>query len=158
MNYYQLIFKTDFRDKDFYEGQTYIFKSELELEKGDYVVAMTRFGYSIAVVYEKNDVEANGEYYSNSVAKIVTKLEGNYYKEKEMAEELRMIEKELNQKAKEMSKIMQYEAIAKYDPSAQELLEKYKQIKNNNTVLSLNESTERDYRKRHLEDDEDLPF
>lgn len=158
MNYYQLIFKTDFRDKDFYEGQTYIFKSELELKKGDYVVAMTRFGYSIAVVYEKNDVEANEEYYSNSVAKIVTKLEGNYYKEKEMAEELRIIERELNQKAKEMSKIMQYEAIAKYDPSAQELLEKYKQIKNNNTVLSLNESTEVDYRRRNLEEDDNLPF
>lgn len=152
MNYYQLIFKPDFRTREFFEGQTYIFKSELELEKGDYVVAMTKFGYSIAVVYEKNDVESNYNCYSEGVAKIVTKLEGNYYKEKEMAEELKAIEKILNQKTKEMSKIMQYEAIAKYDPNAQELLDKYKQIKSNNTVLPLIESPKRNY------DEEDLPF
>lgn len=158
MNYYQLIFKPDFRVKEFYEGQTYIFKSELELEKGDYVVAMTKFGYSIAVVYEKNDVKASYNTYSENVAKIVTKLEGNYFKEKEMAEELKAIEKILNQKTKEMSKIMQYEAIAKYDPNAQELLEKYKQIKSCNTVLSLTELST----KRNEEDEEDeedyLPF
>lgn len=152
MNYYQLIFKPDFRTREFYEGQTYIFKSELELEKGDYVVAMTKFGYSIAVVYEKNDVEASYNCYSEGVAKIATKLDGNYYKEKEMEEELKEIEKILNQKTKEMSKIMQYEAIAKYDPNAQELLNKYKQIKNNNTILPLTESTKRNY------DEEDLPF
>lgn len=154
MNYYQLIFKPDFRTKEFYEGQTYIFKSELDLKKGDYVVAMTKFGYSIAVVYEKNEVEANYEAYSIGVAKIVTKLDGNYYKEKEMAEELKAIENILNQKTKEMSKIMQYEAIAKYDPTAQELLDKYKQIKNNNTVLPLIESPKRNYE----EEEEDLPF
>lgn len=96
MNYYQLIFKPDFRTREFYEGRTYIFKSELELEKGDYVVVMTKFGYSIAVVYEKNDVEASYNCYSDGVAKIVIKLEGNYYKEKEMAEELKEIEKILN--------------------------------------------------------------
>ena len=152
MNYYQLIFKPDFRTREFYEGQTYIFKSELELEKGDYVVAMTKFGYSIAVVYEKNDVESNYNCYSEGIARVVTKLDGNYYKEKEMAEELKAIENILNQKTKEMSKIMQYEAIAKYDPNAQELLDKYKQIKNNNTVLPLIESPKRNY------DEEDLPF
>lgn len=154
MNYYQLIFKPDFRTREFYEGQTYIFKSELELEKGDYVVAMTKFGYSIAVVYEKNDVEASYNCYSEGVAKIVTKLDGNYYKEKEMAEELKEIEKILNQKTKEMSKIMQYEAIAKYDPNAQELLDKYKQIKNNNTVVPLIESSKRNY----YEEEENIPF
>lgn len=154
MNYYQLIFKPDFRTKEFYEGQTYIFKSELDLKKGDYVVAMTKFGYSIAVVYEKNEVEASYDAYSAGVAKIVTKLDGNYYKEKEMAEELKAIENILNQKTKEMSKIMQYEAIAKYDPTAQELLDKYKQIKNNNTVLPLIESPKRNYE----EEEEDLPF
>ena len=154
MNYYQLIFKPDFRTKEFYEGQTYIFKSELDLKKGDYVVAMTMFGYSIAVVYEKNEVEASYDAYSAGVAKIVTKLDGNYYKEKEMAEELKAIENILNQKTKEMSKIMQYEAIAKYDPTAQELLDKYKQIKNNNTVLPLIESPKRNYE----EEEEDLPF
>lgn len=152
MNYYQLIFKPDFRTREFYEGQTYIFKSELELEKGDYVVAMTKFGYSIAVVYEKNDVEANYNCYSEGVAKVVTKLDGNYYKEKEMAQELKEIEKRLNQKTKEMSKIMQYEAIAKYDSSAQELLDKYKQIKNNNTILPLVEATRRN------DEEENLPF
>lgn len=155
MNYYQLIFKPNFREKEFYEGQTYIFKSDLELEKGDYVVAMTKFGYSIAVVYAKNDVEANYNCYSEGVAKIATKLEGNYYKEKEMAEELKAIEKILNQKTREMSKIMQYEAIAKYDPNAQELLDKYKQIKNNNTVLPLIEATEKHHSEIY---DEDIPF
>ena len=71
-----------------------------------------------------------------------------------MAEELKAIENILNQKTKEMSKIMQYEAIAKYDPTAQELLDKYKQIKNNNTVLPLIESPKRNYE----EEEEDLPF
>lgn len=154
MNYYQLIFKPDFRDRDFYEGQTYIFKSELELEKGNYVVAMTKFGYSIAVVYEKNEVEASNNIYGEGIAKIVTKLEGNYYKEKEMAEELKAIENILNKKAKEMSKIMQYEAIAKYDSSAQELLDKYKQIRNGNTVLPLIESTRESWKY----DEDNLPF
>lgn len=157
MNYYQLIFKPDFRTREFYEGRTYIFKSELELEKGDYVVVMTKFGYSIAVVYEKNDVEASYNCYSDVVAKIVIKLEGNYYKEKEMAEELKEIEKILNQKTKEMSKIMQYEAIAKYDSKAQELLEKYKQIKNDNTILPLIESSSRRYGYDE-DDDENTPF
>lgn len=155
MNYYQLIFKPDFRAREFYEGQTYIFKSELELEKGDYVVAMTKFGYSIAVVYEKNDVDANYNCYAEGVAKIVTKLDGNYYKEKEMEQELKEIEKILNRKTKEMSKIMQYEAIAKYDPSAQELLDKYKKIKNNNTVIPLIESS-RNYIQEDYE--ENIPF
>ncbi len=154
MNYYQLIFKPNFREREFYEGQTYIFKSELELEKGDYVVAMTKFGYSIAVVYEKNEVEVSNNIYAESVAKIVTKLEGNYYKEKEMAEKLREIEKRLNQKAKEMSKIMQYEAIAKYDVSAQELLNEYKQIKNTETIIPLIESNKRNYESC----EEDVPF
>lgn len=83
MNYYQLIFKSSFREREFYEGQTYIFKSELELKKGDYVVALTKFGYQIAVVYEKNKVETNYEMYDDTVAEIVTKLDGNYYKERE---------------------------------------------------------------------------
>lgn len=139
MNYYQLIFKPDFREKDFYEGRTYIYKSELELEKGDYVVAMTKFGYAIAVVYEKNDVEVSNNIYSDSVARIVTKLDGNYYKEKEKEEELKAIEKILNQKTKEMSKIMQYETIAKYDPNAKELLEKYKSLKSENIALPATE-------------------
>lgn len=156
MNYYQLIFKPDFRARDFYEGQTYIFKSELELERGDYVVAITKFGYSIAVVYEKNDVEANYNCYTEGVAKIATKLDGNYYKEKEMEQELKEIEKLLNKKAQEMSKIMQYEAIAKYDPSAQELLDKYKKIKNNDSVIPLINSA-----KSYTQEDdyeENIPF
>lgn len=150
MYYYQLIFRTDFRDRDFYEGQTYIFKSDLELEKGDYVVALTKFGYQIAVVFEKNEVEASYGIYGETVAKIVTKLEGNYYKEKEKAEKLKAIEKILDKKAKEMSKFMQYEAIAKYDPDAQELLKEYESLKNNTIALPTKEES-------NLED-EDLPF
>lgn len=146
MNYYQLIFKPDFRDKEFYEGRTYIFKSDLELEKGDYVVALTRFGYQVAVVYEKNETEAT---YSDTVAKIVTKLDGNYYKEKERAEELKFIEQMLNKKAKEMSKVMKYETLAKYDPDAKELLEKYKNLRNETLVLP--EAIECEY-------EESIPF
>ena len=152
MNYYQLMFKPDFRTKEFYEGQTYIFKSDLDLERGDYVVAMTKFGYSIAVVYAKNDVEINDNYYSEGVAKIVTKLDGNYYKEKEAAEKLKIIEKRLNQKVKEMSKFRQYEVVAKYDSEAQELLKEYEQIKNNNIVLPQIESSSEIY------SEEELPF
>lgn len=143
MNYYQLIFKPDFRDKDFYEDRTYIFKSELELEKGDYVVALTRYGYQIAVVYEKNEVEVT---YNNTIAKIITKLEGNYYKEKENAEKLKSIEEMLNKKTKEMSKIMQYETLAKYDPDAKSLLEEYKNLKSEKLVLA------------EIEYSENLPF
>ena len=153
MNYYQLIFKPSFRE-DFYESQTYIFKSDLELQKGDYVVAMTKFGYSIAVVYQKNEVEVS-KCYSEGVAKIVTKLDGNYYQEKEAAEKLKVIEKRLNQKAKEMSKFMQYEAVAKYDIEAQELLKEYEQIKNNNIALLQIESTAN--RDKEVYED-DLPF
>jgi len=152
VNYYQLMFKPDFRTKEFYEGQTYIFKSDLDLERGDYVVAMTKFGYSIAVVYAKNDVEINDNYYSEGVAKIVTKLDGNYYKEKEAAEKLKIIEKRLNQKVKEMSKFRQYEVVAKYDSEAQELLKEYEQIKNNNIVLPQIESSSEIY------SEEELPF
>lgn len=56
-----------------------------------------------------------------------------------------------------MSKIMQYEAIAKYDSKAQELLEKYKQIKNDNTILPLIESSSRRYGYDE-DDDENTPF
>lgn len=142
MKYYQLIFKADFRDKDFYEGHTYIFKSDLELEKGDYVVALTRFGYQIAVVYEQNEVEANSAIYSESVAKIVTKLEGNYYKEKEKAEKIKAIEKILDKKAKEISKFMKYETIAKYDSEAKELLKEYESLKSNTIALPTTEDVE----------------
>ncbi len=44
------------------------------------------------------------------------------------------MKKILNKKTEEMSKVMQYEAIANYDPDAKELLERYKSLKNNNTV------------------------
>lgn len=152
MNYYQLIFKPNFRE-DFYEGRTYIYKSELELKKGDYVVAMTKFGYSIAVVYEKNDVESNYNRYSEGIAKIVAKLDGNYYIEKEAAEKLKIIEKRLNQKAKEMSEFMKYEAVAKYDTEAEELLKEYEQIKNNNMILP-----QMKLLKENCYDDEDIPF
>ena len=106
--------------------------------------------------YEKNDVEANYNCYTEGVAKIATKLDGNYYKEKEMEQELKEIEKILNKKAQEMSKIMQYEAIAKYDPSAQELLDKYKKIKNNDSVIPLINSA-----KSYTQEDdyeENIPF
>ena len=55
-----------------------------------------------------------------------------------------------------MSKIMQYEAIAKYDPSAQELLDKYKKIKNNDLVIPLINSA-----KGYTQEDdyeENIPF
>ena len=136
MNYYQLIFKCDYREKEFYEGRTYIFKSDLQLEKGDYVVAQTRHGYQIAVIYEKNDVEAKNDVYGENIAKIITKLDGNYYKEKERAEELKRIEYRLNQKAKNISKIMQYETLAKYDNESKELLEKYKELTNEPILIS----------------------
>ena len=148
MYYYQLIFKPSFREREFYEGQTYIFKSDLELEKGDYVVALTKFGYQIAVVYEKNEVEASYEMYGEAVAKIVTKLDGNYYKEKEKAEKLKAIEKILDKKAKEMSKFMQYETVAKYDPDAKELLKEYEELKSNAIALpitSCDETREYEY-------------
>jgi len=150
MNYYQLMFRSDFRDKDFYEGKTYIFKSDLDLEKGDYVVALTKFGYQIAVVYEKNEVEASNSIFESSVAKIVTKLEGNYYKEKAKAEELKVIEKILDKKAKEMSKFMQYETVAKYDPEAQELLKKYESLKSETPSLPVASTEEYE--------DECMPF
>lgn len=134
MNYYQLIFKPNFREKDFFEDQTYIFKSELELKKGDYVVALTKFGYQIAVVYEKNEVEATNMY-SEGIAKIVTKLDGNYYIEKEKEQKLKEIEKILNQKSNQVSKIMKYETVAQYDPEAKELLEEYKNLRNENVSL-----------------------
>lgn len=72
-----------------------------------------------------------------------------------MEQELKEIEKILNKKAKEMSRIMQYEAIAKYDPSAQELLDKYKKIKNNDVVIPLIDSS-----KNYIQEDyeENIPF
>lgn len=152
MNYYQLIFRPDFRSKYFYEGRTYIFKSELELKKGDYVVAMTQFGYQIAVIYEKNEVEAS-PVFGEGVARIVTKLDGNYYEELEKIEKMKEIEKILNKKTKEISKIMQYETLAKYDENAKELLEEYKRIRNDKYVFALPEtSTKCD------DEEEDLPF
>ena len=153
MNFYQLIFRPDFRINEFYENRTYIFKSELDLERGDYVVALTKFGYQIAVVYEKNEVETNNAIYGEQVARIVTKLEGNYYKEKEKAAELKEIEKMLNKKTKEMSKIMQYEALAKYDPNVKELLERYKNLKNDNYV-ALPEGNETKYN----DEEDNIPF
>ena len=140
MNYYQLIFKPDFRSNGFYEGRTYIFKSELELKRGDYVVALTKFGYQIAVVYEKNEVEASYSIYGESVAKIVTKLDGNYYEEKEKEEKMKAIEKILDRKTKEMSKIAKYETLAKYDSSVKELLQEYKELKHNEYIMALPEN------------------
>jgi hypothetical protein len=143
LNYYQLIFKGEFNET-FNENKTYIFKSELELKKGDYVVAMTRYGYAIAVVFEKNNVNQNFNYLSESVASIVLKLEGNYYDEKEAAEQLKRIERTLDQKSKNISKIIQYETIAKYDSDAKELLDKYKELKNGKMLLLDNTSYEDD--------------
>lgn len=150
MKYYQLIFRTNFRDNDFYEGRTYIFKSDLELEKGDYVVALTKFGYQIAVVFEKNNVEAS-EIYAQGIAKIITKLEGNYYLEIEKQKQIKAIEKILNEKAKSISKLMQFETMAKYDSSVKELLEEYKNLKSDSNVLLIESENE-------IEKIEELPF
>ena len=156
MNYYQLIFRPDFRKNEFYEGQTYIFKSELDLKKGDYVVALTKFGYQIAVVYEKNEVEASYSVYGESVARIVTKLDGNYYAEIEKKEKLKAIEKILDKKAKEMSKIAKYETLAKYDSSVDELLNEYRNLKNDNYIVALPES--KNEAKYDDYNDEDISF
>lgn len=148
MNYYQLIFKPRFDAKWFYEDKTYIFKSELELTKGDYVVAMTKFGYSIAVVFEKNDTQVS-DIYSLGVAKIICKLDGNYYEEKEREAKLKEIRQQLEYKADNLSDIFKYEALAKYDSEAKELLDEYKNLTNSSLYLpSINVEVE----------DEDLPF
>ena len=148
MNYYQLIFKTRFTDTNFFEGKTYIFKSELELKKGDYVVAITKFGYSIAVVFEKNDIQVS-DIYSLGVAKIVCKLDGNYYEEKEREEKLKEIKQQLEYKADNLSEILKFEALAKYDSEAKELLDEYKNLTNLSLYLPIS----------HTEvEDEDLPF
>ena len=132
MNYYQIMFKANFRDKEFNEYHTFIFKSDLELQKGDYVVVTTKFGYQIGVVYEKNE---NVTYsYSVPLQRIITKLEGNYYEEKEKQEKLKSIEKLLNEKAKNVTKFMQYETLAKYDNEAKELLDEYKNLQGNNFI------------------------
>lgn len=148
MNYYQLMFKPRFNDNSFYEGKTYIFKSELELKKGDYVVVMTKFGYSIAVVFEKNDTQVS-DIYSLGVAKIVCKLDGNYYEEKEREEKLKEIKQQLEYKADNLSEIFKFEALAKYDSEAKELLDEYKNLINSSLCLpTFNTEVE----------DEDLPF
>lgn len=148
MNYYQLIFKPRFNESEFYENRTYIFKSELDLKKGDYVVAMTKFGYSIAVVFEKNDTQVS-DIYSLGVAKIICKLDGNYYEEKEREAKLKEIRQQLEYKADNLSDIFKYEALAKYDSEAKELLDEYKNLTNSSLYLpSINVEVE----------DEDLPF
>lgn len=150
MYYYQLMFRPNFRDKNFYEGNTFIFKSDLELEKGDYVVATTKFGYQIGVVYDKNENVVGN--YSMPIQKIVTKLDGNYYEEKEKKEKIKSIEKILNEKSKNISKIMQFETLAKYDNEAKELLEEYKNLQNSNFIClpQISEDTE--------EYEEECPF
>lgn len=147
MNYYQLMFKPRFNDNSFYEGKTYIFKSELELKKGDYVVVMTKFGYSIAVVFEKNDTQVS-DIYSLGVAKIVCKLDGNYYEEKEREEKLKEIRQQLEYKADNLSDIFKFEALAKYDNEAKELLDEYKKLVGSSTMLPIIDNVE----------EEDLPF
>lgn len=148
MNYYQLIFKPRANTREFYEGKTYIFKSDLELERGDFVVALTQYGYSIAVVYEKNEVEVS-DIYSLGIAKIICKLEGNYYKEKEREEKLKEIRKQLEYKADNLSEILRFESLAKYDAEAQQLLNEYKELTSQNVLLpSTKVSVE----------EEDLPF
>ena len=148
MNYYQLIFKPRFDAKNFYEDRTYIFKSKLELSKGDYVVVMTKFGYSIAVVFEKNDSQVS-DIYSLGVEKIICKLDGNYYEEKELEAKLKEIKQQLEYKADNLSDILKFEALAKYDSEAKELLDEYKNLTNSNLYLpSINVEVE----------DEDLPF
>lgn len=148
MNYYQLIFKPRTNAREFYEGKTYIFKSDLELERGDFVVALTQYGYSIAVVYEKNEVEVS-DIYSLSIAKIVCKLEGNYYKEKEREEKLKEIRKQLEYKADNLSEILRFESLAKYDAEAQQLLDEYKELTSQNVFLPSTEVSV---------EEEDLPF
>lgn len=134
MNYYQLIFKNDYRDMEFYEEQTYIFKSELELKKGDYVVTMTRFGYSIAVVFEKNNIQTL-DLYSLGIAKIVCKLDGNYYEEKERREKLKELRRQLKYKAENLSEVLKFETLAKYDNEAKEMLDEYKKLSNSSIYL-----------------------
>lgn len=148
MNYYQLIFKPRANIREFYEGKTYIFKSDLELERGDFVVALTQYGYSIAVVYEKNEVEVS-DIYSLGIAKIICKLEGNYYKEKEREEKLKKIRKQLEYKADNLSEILRFESLAKYDAEAQQLLDEYKELTSQNVLLPSTEVSA---------EEEDLPF
>lgn len=148
MNYYQLIFKPRFNMKEFYEDKTYIFKPDLELDKGDYVVALTQYGYSIAVVYEKNEIEVS-DIYSLGIAKIVCKLEGNYYKEKEREAKLKEIRKQLEYKANNLSEILRFESLAKYDTEAKQLLDEYKELTSQNIFLPNTEISV---------EEEDLPF
>lgn len=148
MNYYQLMFRPRYDRNDFYEGKTYIFKSDLDLKRGDYVVAMTKFGYTIAVVYEKNDTQVS-DIYSLGIAKIVCKLDGNYYEEKDREAKLKEIKQQLEYKADNLSDIFKFEALAKYDNEAKELLDEYKQLTNLSAYLpNINTEVE----------EEDLPF
>lgn len=134
MKYYNIAFRRNFNET-FYQERTFVFKSELELKKGDYVVVITKFGYQIGMVHSLNEA-LNNNIYDGSTSNIVSQLDGNYFEEMEKAKEVKNIERELEKKMKQFSKTLQYETLAAHDNQAKELLDRLKELNSSKPLLS----------------------
>ena len=145
MKYYNVAFRRGFNEP-FYQERTFVFKSELELKKGDYVVVITKFGYQIGMVHSLNEA-LNNNAYEGSTPNIVSQLDGNYFEEMEKAKEVKNIERELEKRMKQFSKTLQYEALANHDNQAKELLDRLKELNSSKPLLS-----------QAIEEEYDCPF
>lgn len=134
MKYYNIAFRRSFNET-FYQERTFVFKSELELKKGDYVVVITKFGYQIGMVHSLNEA-LNNNVYDGSTSNIVSQLDGNYFEEMEKAKEVKNIERELEKKMKQFSKTLQYETLAAHDNQAKELLDRLKELNSSKPLLA----------------------
>lgn len=145
MKYYNIAFRRSFNET-FYQERTFVFKSELELKKGDYVVVITKFGYQIGMVHSLNEA-LNNNIYDGSTSNIVSQLDGNYFEEMEKAKEVKNIERELEKKMKQFSKTLQYETLAAHDNQAKELLDRLKELNSSKPLLA-----------QAVEEEYDCPF
>lgn len=134
MKYYNIAFRRSFNET-FLSERTFVFKSELELKKGDYVVVITKFGYQIGMVHSLNEA-LNNNIYDGSTSNIVSQLDGNYFEEMEKAKEVKNIERELEKKMKQFSKTLQYETLAAHDSQAKELLDRLKELNSSKPLLA----------------------
>lgn len=145
MKYYNIAFRRSFNET-FLSERTFVFKSELELKKGDYVVVITKFGYQIGMVHSLNEA-LNNNIYDGSTSNIVSQLDGNYFEEMEKAKEVKNIERELEKKMKQFSKTLQYETLAAHDSQAKELLDRLKELNSSKPLLA-----------QAVEEEYDCPF
>ncbi len=105
---------------DGYEGKDYAYKTDLDLEEGDFAVVKVEKSYKVVKVMEMSE-----ELDERATKYIVSKVDVSAY-EKRVADEARR--EVLLERMEELAKFRKYELMAETDESMREMLDEYKSI------------------------------